>query len=63
VLGPPELLARPRLLLFELLLDEHHDKAPSVLIGDLLKGFDQAEHLQIFNGLGHGKNLIGKTER
>jgi hypothetical protein len=56
-------LARPRLLLFELLLDEHHDKAPSVLIGDLLKGFDQAEHLQIFNGLGHGKNLIGKTER
>src|SRR3954469_24185280 len=58
VLGPPGLLRRLRLLL----LDERQDKASRVLVCDLLEGGDQAQHLQIFNSLGHGKDLIGKTE-
>src|SRR4051794_20480303 len=62
VLGRPALLTRLRLLLVKLLLNEHQDKASRVLVCDLLEGCDQAQHLKIFNSLGHGKDLIGKTD-
>jgi hypothetical protein len=61
VLGPPELLSGSRHLLVKLLLDEHHNHAPRVLISDLLKSPDETQHLQIFDALGHGRDLIGKS--